>query len=288
MTTEEPHITDEQFAALVDGRLPADEDQRATEHLARCRTCMSAYNDLVRQVHGWKQDARQSAAPVASAGGSRWPRMLLAACIPLVVAVAAWTVFRGNDPSPSSLPELPVAQSELVEMMIALSSYDGMILPGAESAVWADRVIVRSEQVDPVLKSDVEEILDNVAGYHVDPGVVIAGHLATGDNDMARIQLDNGKGEDLSPARFHLLKGIQEWSRPAELEDVEKHFRLALEASPDDPVVRFNLGYCLWAQNRFDEAAAQFASLTGGKSGSLITVRATEALARVEAREPLS
>ena len=284
VTPAKTHIPEEMLAALVEGGLTGEEYRLTREHLTGCRVCMAAYADAVRLRSSWQLEttaATADAYPSRTAGfGSRTTRLVLAACLPLVIAATAWLGLRGGE---GAYPG-----QDLLLPVLARASHHGPILPGAGSAAWQPTVLTRSGGGDRSTGDGIRDLLDDLQTSERDSWAAasIAGYLALDDDrQMARIRVDRELAEGNDHPDLLVTAGILAY-RESYLTEARHYFESALESRPDDPVARFNLALVLSESGHSAAAGDLFQDLTGLGDHPLISHRAAQELARLADLQP--
>jgi len=270
-----PHVSEEQLAAFVEGGLPAEEAENLRGHLGSCRLCMAAYADTVRLRGTWRGEvarAEPGAIPTARIPAWRDRRVLVAACLPLLVAAGAWLALTGTSG--------PAADHQAVLALVARASHHGPILPGAGSAAWDPLPINRSGRNDTSSAADMRAALLDLRRSDRDSwaALEIAGHLALDDLRMADIRVERELDEGNEHPDLLLAAGVLRY-RQSRLEESRGFLERVLAARPADPVARFNLA--LVQKESGQEAAAReaFAALAAMDDRPLISHRARLELA---------
>lgn len=268
MPPTEPHISDGLLAALVDGDIAGEEERRALQHMSRCRSCLAAYTDVVRLVGEWRRESRPAvpvARPAETFSWTRSRRVLLAACLPLLVAAGAWlTLNRTGSPPPVA----GTGPDRLGELLIA-ASHSGMILPGTGDAAWNPPVATRSGGGAPA------EDLDPDA--EPDPVRRISALLTLNQLNLAGFVLKSERDAVAGDPELMVLSGIYAY-RDGRPRDAEQDLRRALAADPDDPVARFNLAWVFLQEGRTGEATELLKNLRAENGHPLVAERARREL----------
>lgn len=269
------HLAEEQLAALVEGGLEGEEARLAKEHLARCRTCMSAYADTVRLRQDWRSTTSTPAPSTGwQFGGRRASAFALAASLALLVVAGAWFITGGQDHDP---------QFGEIQALLDRASHRGLMLPGTAGAAWDPLPLTRTGGFDTAGTADVRQTLKGLKD-HPEQGtsaaIEIAGYLALDDLAMADIrtrrELDAGKDD---PDLF-LVAGILAY-RQSRLADAQSHLHRAVLEQPDDPVALFNFALVLSETGSTDQARGLFEDLAARKDLPLASRRAELELVRL-------
>ncbi len=267
MNANEPHLSEEMLAALIDGEVNPDEETVAREHLSRCRACMATYAASVRHISDWRSGA-VSPADLVEATASRNKRRityLLAACLPLLVVAGAWWAFTVTD------------QFDSIHHLLADGSYHGLVLPGAQDAAWSPPRTTRGTAAED---RDWDSLLAGKPWRRPDPVLEIGAWVALGDLEMARIRRNAEEKAHPNDPDLLTLKGILAYRQhdrddpQKPVRNAAKHFRRVLEITPRDPVARFNLAMVLIDLGEIDEARPLLEDIVAETDHTFVSKRA--------------
>jgi tetratricopeptide (TPR) repeat protein len=258
-TELEGHLTPEELAVLAErGRDGAARE--ALEHLARCRSCMSAYADLVRYRAGWlsfpeafdgdEDTERRSGrvhAPIRRSRLRRTAWQAAAAGVVLVLGLGAWW-RAGRLESPRDADPL----TTLIENASATSH----VIQGGEAGAARSGSLYRS---DSPPAEGVEQVLDSLrAEYessksHQDIPRLSAGLLAAGQLDLARYYIAEGLHDSPRDERLLTLAGIVAYGS-GDTVLAEQRLRAALDNAPENVTAMLDLGLVLADARGIDPA----------------------------------
>jgi len=277
------HLSDDTLAALVEGGLQGEEQARAREHLARCRTCMAAYAEAARVQSTWLEDPevfapdddilRLGLAVPASVGGvsparhaRRVPRhrqapnglrpvfLTLGGAAVGLAAVLLW--LRPGILAPTPLPDRGVVA--LVERAAQRTSAHGMVLPFGEGFTVEDMTIYRAgaADADPALNNAILALIDSYERAETSGRaacLLITGQIAAGQIGNARAFVSEALQQHPDDTCLATLAAIIAF-RENNLTQAEALLRGVVAREPGNLVASFNLGLLLTETGRRDEA----------------------------------
>lgn len=306
MATQNPHLSAEQLAALVDGGLEEIETPTVEGHLLHCRTCMAAYADTVRMRDEWVRspDPRSADAQLRELGYGRFPglvtagkgddpaahprvhshacqgpaarrragrgrgRWLVAAVVPLAFMVGfGWLGLRGHDDALRRDPAHAV-----VTAAVHQASHHGMLLPGSGRAAWAPTATFRAAgRMNP----DLVAALTDLTGRADDDARLLRaeGLLAGGSIDLARLLTDTARREHPGSTVWQMLAAVVAF-RENDLARAETLLHGVLAAEPTNVEALFNLGLVYAAGERTEEARRIFRTVAAETDMPLASRRA--------------
>ena len=313
MATQNPHLNEEQLAALLEGGMGDLEKAKLENHLLQCRICMAAYADTIRMRDDWVRSTglRGGDAELKELGYSRFPtaalpskgegltahprfnaplnapakapartrrdsrKWLVAAVVPLLVIGLGWFGMNGSLFEKSVYPAL-----ELVTAAVDQASHHGMILPGSGTASWAPATTFRAVgETRPDLNAALADLAsnpdDNAARLLRTEGL-----LATGSLDLARLMTENARRELPNDTSWQQLAAVVAF-RENDLARAEILLRGVLVIEPQNVEAQFNLGLVLAAGNQLAEARGVFRAVTARADYPLAQRRAEVELARI-------
>jgi tetratricopeptide (TPR) repeat protein len=309
MATQNPHLTEEQLAALLEGGLGGLEKTNLENHLLQCRVCMAAYGDTIRMRDDWVRSTglrggdaemkelgygrfpgamqplkgeglpvqpRFVAPPVTADGGRGQSRKwLVAAVVPLLVVGLGWFAMRGPLFDKAVYPSL-----ELVTAAVDQASHHGMILPGSGAATWSPSTTFRAVgETRPDLDAALADLAfdpdDNAARLLRTEGL-----LATGSLDLARLITENARRVLPNDTSWQQLAAVVAF-RENNLARAEILLRGVLVVEPQNIEALFNLAMVLTAGNQLPEAREAFGIVALRDEFPLAQRRAEVELARL-------
>lgn len=265
-----PHLSPEELAVLAEGGDRGRSAHAASGHLARCRSCMSAYADIVRYRAAWL------AFPEAFGGGTatppnRFPWVAAAGVIVLMgiaVAMLAGRERAGPDHGP-------------ITALIESASAEGLVIPGGEAGAAGTESLYRS---GPATGDDVEGELERLRTRHEsdpqssrDIQQLAAGYLAAGRLDLAGDYVADGLARAPTDARLLTVAGIVA-HRNGDFDEAERRLRAALRSSPNDLTAMLDLGLVL-AETAPNQAQAYLSEVVRKAPRSPLADRARRVLA---------
>ena len=132
--TRPPHPGAEMLAALIDGRLSADERTEVVEHLAACDPCRELFAEAARWVHDSEDGAATEGATVLRPRVGRWKRRLLVGGTLLAAAAVGGILVWG--PGAGRLRD-DVLPARLLVQALAIEPDDAAVASGtAEDRGW--------------------------------------------------------------------------------------------------------------------------------------------------------
>ncbi len=300
MVTRNPHLNEEQLAALTEGGLGEVETATLESHLLQCRECMAAYADLIRIRGEWvrgtdlrtadpalrelgyrqlplsvtphKEEgpAADSSEETARGNSDRSsPRWLVAAIVPLLVVGLGWF---GLSDTWQQDPTHPAQR--LVSAAVHEASHSGMILPGCGSASWSPGDTFRAAGE---IRPDLNEALITLGVQGEDRAAQLLraeGLLAAGRLDLARLLTDNTLRVLPEDTSWQHLAAVVAF-RENNLARAEILLRGVLVTEPQNIEAQFNLGLVLAAGGQNVEARRIFSEVSRSTDYPLAQRRAT-------------
>jgi tetratricopeptide (TPR) repeat protein len=286
------HLTPEELAVLAE-RGGHGASREAVEHLARCRSCMSAYADLVRYRAGWLAfpeafdgDEDPESRPSGDPGATRDVRKrltrpqqatLLAAAAAVVIVFGLATGWRASRLEP---PRDAGPLTTLLER----ASAEGLVIPGGEAGAAGMTSPYRSA---PVVDDASEQALDrwlakfeNRPPSYLEAQNLAAGLLAAGRLDLAGDYIREGLTRAPGDLQLLTLAGILAHRR-GDLVQAERSLHDALGTSPGDLTAMLDLGLVLAEAGRMEEAEHYLNDVIGRAPRSPLADRARRALDRL-------
>jgi tetratricopeptide (TPR) repeat protein len=241
------------------------------EHLSRCRSCMSAYGDVVRYRAGWLLLPDEFAEQPRSRG--RLAAGWIAAAAVVVVLLGLVTTFL-VDLQARRRDEQPLVA--LVEQ----ASASGLVIPGGEAGAAGGTPLYRSQ---PVVDDDAERALERLrAAYERRPGgdvrQLAAGLAAAGQLDLAHVYIAEGLERSPGDPVLLILAGIVA-HRAGDLGEAERRLRAVLASSPRNLTAMLDLGLVLAESHGPGQAAPYLNEVIQRAPDSALAVRARAALA---------
>jgi len=301
------HLSDDILAALVEGGLRGEEQARAREHLARCRTCMAAYAEAARVQSIWLAEPEVFAptdeivrlgvavgSSVAGAAQSRASRQVprhrqaphglrpvvlsLAGVAVGLTAVLLW--LRPGILAPGPPADRSVVA--LVERAAQRASAHGMVLPFGENFTVEDMAIYRAggTEPDPALNEAIQTMIDSYERGEA-PGrtacLLVTGQIAAGQLGNARAFVSEARRQHPDNACLATLEAIIAF-RENDLDRAETLLRRIVEHDPGNVVATFNLGLLLIERGQAAEAAPLLRAAQEAKPHSPLGSRAAALL----------
>jgi tetratricopeptide (TPR) repeat protein len=249
---DESHLTEETLAQIAEHGLRANTEPRIVRHLARCRSCMSAYCDAVRYR------TALAAAPEWFAGGAppspprrsrRGLPLSIAAGLMLTLGISAAVWFA----RPRSAPG---GDSGALAQLLERASVRGLVLPGGEQHWHRDLVVYRGAKVPD--RSPLLERLRTRYETSQNDGETLyqlaAGLTASRQFGAANDYITEGLAQRPDDARFVVLAAVLARER-GQLANAASLLSLATLRHPEDPTVALNLA--LVQLERGDHASAR-------------------------------
>jgi len=304
MANAEFHINDEDLAALVEGNLEESRRAEARAHMARCRRCLAAYAEAVRfgardfsgaslpptsasvlrRAYAVAQDRGQRALGHGGRRALRWAGAT--ASLAAAAAIVAIVVHQ-TDSGPGL--HLNPAQSCILRVAVEHASLHEMIIPGGEGLSGGGQRSHRD--ATPVREVNAESTAAAIAelaaageGNRLSPEEavwLVASLAAAGRTTEARASLQRSRAAGLADPRLQHLEAVLAYL-DGDLASAEALLRRLLAEQPDDPLVAFNLGYLLDAQQRINEARPLLEAVTRQVAGTPLAERAAEILRSYE------
>jgi hypothetical protein len=282
--TPEDHLSPDEIAILAEGHATAEEAARAREHLARCRSCMSAYADTVRYRAAWLVmpqafDGETPSLPAPARPRGVRNRIATIAAVGAGVA-AIITVI-------ATLPHRDPPMSRSIVAALERASSDGLVLPGGEAGAVASRSRYRSGLPGGAEdEGEVERLRRAYEGPGADARDVYplaAGLVATGQLDRAHDYIEEGRARSPRDHRFAILAGVVAFQNgdPA---GAERALRDALVLAPGDPVATLDLGLVEAVLHGRAAADPYLREVIGSAPRSPLAARARRALGQAPAR----
>lgn len=261
------HEDIETLAALAEGTLAGEPAARVRDHLASCRSCMSAYVDAVRYRAAWLAQPSAFAPTKANSGelagamrivlGDRQhtPAWFIAAAT-LVVLVGGAAVLARLGETPASRLALPPAVRTTTERL----SSNGLVLPGGVAGAARPAPATRSGMGETSIELEQEANAAIATYEHGHDSAeqamrVVAALIATGDLDAARDYAREGLRRHPGDVRLLVLQaGV--FDRDDDLARALAALREAHRRAPDDPVVTLDLALVLRQGGASAEAKA--------------------------------
>lgn len=289
----ELHLTDEQLASLADDSFSGPDHALLAEHLRACKSCQSAFHDVVRYRAMLLADASVFRAPdaamrtarrIADTGERRerpsWRHWLtspaalagLSAAAMLVAAAGLWEA--GYRPTRNHYDHWFQPLKQAAET----ASADGsIVLPGAEDAAAVTSPLHRSGFVDPdpAIESALEGLMQAYRD-HPDADVahwLITGCLATGDLERAAIYVHDARLRFPDQSRFVVLDAIVAY-RTNDMARAERLLQSALETDPHNGAAMLNLALVQYESGQRDSARRTLELVRSEFRGSPLEVRA--------------
>lgn len=266
----EGHLSPEDFAVLAEGRTREGVTAAMIEHLSRCRSCMSAYGDVVRYRVGWlllpdafaeerRSRGRRAAGWIATAA-------VVAILLGLVTTFLVGRQARRRDEQP-------------LVALLEQASANGLVIPGGEAGAARGAPLYRSQ---PVVDDDAERALERLrAAYERRPGGDVrrlaAGQVAAGQFDLAHVYIAEGLERSPGDPVLLILAGIVA-HRAGDLAEAERRLRAALVASPRDLTATLDLGLVLAEAHGPEQAAPYLNEVIRKAPDSSLAARARAAL----------
>lgn len=276
------HLSAEDLAVLAEARKPDQAEPEAIEHLARCRSCMAAYADIVRYRAGWlvfPEAFREEPGPLREVSPRRqgvvrsWRAALLATAAGLVVVIGIAALWIGRiGPRPDAGP---------ITALLELASAEGLVIPGGEAGAEGTTTLYRSAPGQEESARAVERLR---ADYENDPRsgrevhLLAAGLLASGRLNLASAYVADGLARNPDDPRLLTLAGIVA-HRSRDLPEAERRLREALDASPGDLTAMLDLGLVLMEMRQPDRAGPCFNEVIRRAPRSALAERARRVLA---------
>jgi len=286
-----PHLSPEDLAVLAEG---ADRDQAPRElldHLARCRSCMAAYADVVRYRAGWlafpKAFTRAKGTVRGRRPGVHAPRALMQGRAALFLAAAGFVVvfvLAGAWLTGRLAPRRP---SDPIAALIERASAEGLVIPGGEAGASRQARTYRSGSVvDDEAGRALERMRaehERAPREHRDVHTLVAGLLASGRVDLAGDYVEEGLARAPEDSRLLTLSAIVA-HRTGNLSGAERRLRSALQASPGDATATLDLGIVLAEAGRTDEADSLLGEVIRKVPDSPLADRSRRALSAMPRR----
>jgi len=279
--SEEHHLELEDLAALAEGRTNPELPQESRDHLATCRTCMSAYAEAVRYRAAWLSSRNPfiGAAPAMSRpraqrpvpGGAQWilAATALAAAVLLSVSVPSLLIHR-PEPMPTEIRRL-----------LERASGVGLVMLGGEAGAAITPTAYRSgSHADAAEEQAIENLRLHYEGGHRSADALYelgAGLVASDRLDLARDYVAEGRRRFPADHRMLLLDGILAY-RSHDLAEAERILEAARRRARRDPVVALDLGLVQLEKGAPDLARPLLQSLIDAHPGSPLAQRARQAL----------
>jgi hypothetical protein len=267
------HLDPEDMAVLAErGRL----DPRAIEHLARCRSCMSTYADLVRYraaslvfPDAFEQPEHHPSEHRGARRVAIGAAVAASAAVLLALAFAAGTFLR------------PLTPRDPISALLERSSGQGLVLPGGEPGAVGTTLAYRSGSASD---EGVRAVEDLRARYEREPSQgrdltrLAAGLLASGRLDLARDYIAEGLAATPQSSRLLTLAGIVAY-RSGDYAQAERRLRDAVTASPADLTAALDLGLLLCERREPEPAKPYLERVSRRSPRSPLAQRARAALA---------
>lgn len=274
------HLSPEEIAVLAEGKSRELIPPRVLDHLSRCRSCMSAYADVVRYRAGWIafpelfEGASRDAPARGSSSRTRLRWLAAGAGFALAsVIVTGWWGWR----------LAPRRDADPLKAMLERASSSRLVIPGGEAGAASRHDTYRSGGV-----TDEEEgqVLERMRAEHErqprggqDAQLLAAGLLAAGNTDLAGDYVAEGLARAPSDSRLLTLSAIVAY-QSGDLAEAERRLDEALRISPGDLTAKLDLALVLEELGRSDEAKAHFDGVILKAPGSPLAARARAVLAR--------
>jgi len=288
-SSEELHLELEDLAALADGSHDLKQLREARDHLALCRTCMSAYADAVRYRAAWlsKQSPFTAGTARIAQVGVKQPRapssaILAAAAVAVgVLIIVSTLVLRPSPPEP-----MPAA----IRAMLERASSAGLVIPGGEAGAAATQQAYRSGAPADVAgeraTEDVRLLYERGRRSSDALYVLAAGLIASERLDLARDYVAEGRRRFPGDYRTLVLAGILAY-RLRDLAGAERSLQAARERAPHDPLVLLDLGLVGLESGGGDRARSLLRTVIDEHPGSPLAQRAERALRRNSEQPPI-
>jgi hypothetical protein len=284
----EGHLSPEDIAVLAEGNTSSRHGVGMIEHLSRCRSCMSAYADVVRyragqqvlpsafaEAHGKPQ---QPTLGVLTEDTASWRRSIVwiaaAAVAVIVLGVATNSIVRRQAQRRDDGPLVALLEH---------ASADGLVIPGGEAGAARSLTLYRSQ---PLVGDDVQRALDRMrTEYERQPRGgpdlrrLAAGQVAAGQLDLAHVYIAEGLEVAPNDPVLLILAGIEAY-HAGNLAEAERRLHAALAASPGDLTALLDLGLVVAEAQGTDQAAPYLNEVIGKAPGSPLAQRARAVLAR--------
>jgi len=267
------HLDPEELAILAEGQRPSPQ---VVEHLAQCRSCMSAYADVVRYRAATLvfPDAFEDSdpGPWTAVGRARARWLALAAClvVGLGIALTLGTIRRQ-----------PAARDP-ISALLERSSGQGLVLPGGEAGAVGATLAYRSGRT---ASEDAEQAVEALrTRYEREPARgrevtrLAAGLVALGRLDLARDYVAEGLAATPQSAPLLTLAGIVAY-RNGDDAQAERHLRDAVMAAPGDLTAALDLGLLLCERREPESAKPCLERVSRQSPRSPLAQRARAALA---------
>lgn len=300
-----PHISEEDLALLIEGKLAPHRALPLREHIAGCKVCYQDFIDAMRMRMEWlanagamsvpaevreagrsvrlseerrsaeAQDAARepTAGPASRFGRTRLLRFAAGSGGTLAVAaVVLWLVLAPWSQRSPGLLEYP----ELLEE-IRHDSSQGMVIPGGEAAADVNLPVERGIGLvtESIFKTLSELTMRFAEGdrsadmYYF----LSAGFLVTDQLGLARIYAERGSTNYPEDPRLAGLQAIVAY-RESQTAESESILRRLVETDPGDLLAALNLGILLSEERRMKEARTLLLSVRDADPDSPMARRA--------------
>ena len=283
------HLSPEDIAVLAEGHERKPLDPGVIDHLSRCRSCMSAYADVVRYRAGWlafpsrfgdgqgpagaPRDVPAAARPARNRSFWRLVPVGLAA----VLGTAATILLLGREPEHANGP---------IGALLERASAEGLVIPGGEAGAAGGALRYRAGPVaDHAAEAEVERLR---LEYERDPGSrrnvhrLAAGLLAAGQLDRAGDYIAEGLARAPADPRLMTLGAILAYRRGDPVQ-AERRLGEVLRVSPGDLTATLDLGLIVAETRGADAARPHFDAVIRRAPRSALADRARMSL---DARRP--
>lgn len=304
MGPPENHLTTEQIALIIEGKVDARDWAGFLDHIRGCRECSDALQDaaVYYEVPAPDLEDSEGALALAEAGRDllgkdraastfpdrksvgflhrrivRYAAFATAAGMILVIGMMMGNLMQRQSDSIVDNDRSPI------QVAIEIKSSSGqIILPGGEDGLQGSDPVYRSGQI-PLkgkLKESVDALYEEYRGSTASSEVtywLLSAYLATDQIEIARdIAADARKRfpEDDRIKSLYAIIALMDEDYPRS----ESVFRDVLESNADDSATRLNLALVLIEQNKLAEARALLSRVIEEESGTPLALRAESIL----------
>ena len=283
LSPEGAHLSEETLAVLAERGAQGLADERALQHLARCRSCLAAYADAVRYRTAWL-----AAPELFAPGGGSLPKVAgvptrrrvipwaAAAAVLLVVGVGAPFLNRAKSPAPPA--------SGPIAALLERASATDLVYHGGERGAAAEPRSYRAGGVENrAADSAIEELRQryeaNAARSLPDLYALAAAFTAAGRTDLAHDYVQEGRALAPEHPGFLLLAAVLA-NRERDPQRADQLMRQARALAPHDATLMLDHAILLAESGASAEAAALLRQVIRREPGSALASRAGRLLAR--------